>query len=212
MMSEIFWISRGEFSGPNFILQDAVLKGGIQPAWLQMIHWIGSDPGLPLVGSSAIALAWNHQPGISAFLIHDTCRSILLRELNLVLLVEQSPAGNIDQVVLASPVGIGQHNLFPRAHLAAWWAVPTSGLGMLSLWLERSGYNPLAVRFLAGEKDLVAQAGASFPESSPIEKQPETTVGKLNALVSNLMATRSELGLLLSPTGGSTVLVTLVEL
>ncbi len=216
-MSEVFWISRGEISAPGSSLdlpgsslEENLRKGGVQPAWLQMVHWVGghltSLPGL----KNTIVLDWEFQPGLPAYLLHDACRSILMRELNLVLMAEETPAG-VDHLVLGSPQAVGAHNLLPRAGLGAWWAVPLVALPSLTIWLEKSGYDTEAVSFLAGDSGLVQSSAPGFTNARILEKQPATTIGQLNALVTALLESRRELGLLISKTSGPTALVTLVE-
>ena len=140
-MSDIFWITGAAIEKNLAALGAALQSAGLQRAWIEEVHWIGEPAGGIrdlFNGVRPIIYRWAPQTLPPDFLLHNVCRSLELRERNLVLLAEEE-GDLLYFTVLCAPKAIGQHNLMPHAHIAGWWALPPEGLPGLPQKLEKSG-------------------------------------------------------------------------
>lgn len=210
-MPDVFWIARGEIKGPGPGGSESLRPGGVQPGWIEVMHRIGEPAPDTFIGSAPLVYNWPSLPWISAYLIQDTCRAIIVGEHALISLIESTPNG-IDQTILASPQAVGLHNLFPRAHLPFWWALPASKLAQTSQRMEKAGFDPAQVGWLAGDPSSVSELSGQFPNSNPLPAPGAGMVAQLNLLVQQLIETHSTFGLLAGKTPSGSLLFTLVEL
>jgi hypothetical protein len=209
-MSDIFWIEHGEIITLPDVTGSSLRQGGVQPVWVQVTYWIGEPPAVELPGRAPLFYCWPAEPGLAAFLLQDALHVLKLREHHLVTLVEEKE-GRIDQAVLASPRAIGQYNLYPKARIAGWWALPPGGSAGLPQCLEAAGYEPSAMRWLAGDAGLVDEGVRYFPGAKVLNDGPTGTMAALNRLVAAVVESRQDLGLLVCQSGKGPILVTLVE-
>ncbi len=212
-MSDIFWITGSDLSESQPTLAAALNNVGVLPGWVETAHMIADqiDQARAIAaGAFPITFLWPRHSGQTGFVLHDVCRSLLIREQNLALLAEQDQEA-IHYALLASPQALGRYNLMPHAHIAAWWTLPPSALTALPQKLEKSGFDPELVRWISGEGGLGQNAIVTFPAAQPIEQGPDSLLGKLNFLIHRLDETKCSHGLLLSGLGGAPLLATLVE-
>lgn len=212
-MSDIFWITGTKIENSRPVLEAALQAAGLQPAWIDEAHWIsGGDnrSGDIFPEILPVVFRWPRQALLPDFLLHDVCRSLEMRERNLVLIAEEE-GGLVHFAVLCSPRSVGHHNLMPHAHIAGWWTLPPDGLHTLPQKLEKSGYDLGCVDWLSGEPGLVAQAQASFPQAKSLEPEPAAITGRMNQLIRRLDEEKCSHGLILAQTGNGPLLATLVE-
>jgi hypothetical protein len=220
-MSDIFWIIGADIEKTAAALSAAIQGAGLQRAWIEEVHWIGEPWGEPenksgdevrelFNGARPVVYRWAPGTLLPDFLLHDVCRSLELRERNLLLLAEEN-GDHMHFTVLCAPQAIGQHNLMPHAHIAGWWALPPQGLPTLPQKLEKSGYDLSCVTWLSGEPRLVQLAHAAFPDARPVGEEPSAVTGRLNLLIHRLDEEKCSHGLMLGQAAGGPVLATLIE-
>ena len=213
-MSDIFWIAGASIWKSPAAVKAALEKAGVQPAWIEEAHWIlerdNPDGNYIINGAPAVVFQWKNGSLLPDYLLHNACRSMELRERNLVLLVEEEGDG-LQFAVLCSPRAIGMYNLMPHAHIAGWWAVPPSGAAALPQKLEKSGFDESCVTWLSGEMAVVQQAQALFPGAQLLDSSLASVAGRLNHLVHKLDEAKCSHGLLLGKANGGPLLATLVE-
>jgi hypothetical protein len=212
-MSDIFWITGAAIEKNLAALSAAVQSAGLQRAWIEEVHWIGElETGIKDLfnGARPVVYRWTPRTLLPDFLLHNVCRSLELRERNLVLVAEEED-DRLYFTVLCAPLAIGQHNLMPHAHIAGWWALPPEGLPGLPQKLEKSGYDLSCVTWLSGEPGLVQQALAAFPDARPVGEEPAAVTGRLNQLIHRLDEEKCSHGLMLGQAAGGPLLATLIE-
>ena len=212
-MSDIFWITGSDLSESQPTLAAAINQVGVLPSWVEVAHLIADQVEQAreiASGAFPITFLWPRHASQSGFILHDVCRSLLIREQNLTLLAEKDQDA-AHFVLLASPQALGRYNLMPHAHIAAWWTLPPMALSALPQKLDKSGFDPELVRWIIGEGGLGQNAIVTFPAAQAVEKGPESLLGKLNLLIQRLDETKCSHGLLLSGSAGTPLLATLVE-
>ena len=212
-MSDIFWITGSDLSESQPTLAAALNHIGVLPGWVEVAHLIADQIELAreiASGAFPITFLWPLHAGQSGFILHDVCRSLLIREQNLALLAEKDQ-DVVHFALMASPQALGRYNLMPHAHIAAWWTLPPSALTALPQKLEKSGFDPELVRWISGEGGLGQNAIVTFPAAQPVEQGPDSLLGRLNFLIRRLDETKCSHGLLLSGLAGAPLLATLVE-
>lgn len=214
-MSDIFWVTGTtvEKTKPRLALAEVLNAAGVQPSWVDQVHWIveqDSQPEGVTTGLFPVVFHWPRQVLLTDFLLHDVCRSLMIREQNLALIAEEE-GGLVHFTVLCSPQSVGRYNLLPHAHIAGWWTLPPTGLTTLPQKLEKSGYDLDCVQWLAGELSLVEQAKLAFPEARLVDQGFLSTIGRLNQLIHRLDKEKCSHGLLLANSLAGPVLATLVE-
>jgi hypothetical protein len=214
-MSDIFWVTGTtvEKTKPRLAVAEVLNAAGVQPSWVDQVHWIveqDSQPEGVTTGLFPVVFHWPRQVLLTDFLLHDVCRSLMIREQNLALIAEEE-GGLVHFTVLCSPQSVGRYNLLPHAHIAGWWTLPPTGLTTLPQKLEKSGYDLDCVQWLAGELSLVEQAKLAFPEARLVDQGFLSTIGRLNQLIHRLDKEKCSHGLLLANSLAGPVLATLVE-
>jgi len=213
-MSDIFWIAGASIGKSPAALKAALEEAGVQPAWIEEAHCIlkkdNPDGNYMINGAPAVVFQWKEGSLLPDYLLHNACRSMELRERNMVLLVEED-GDSLQIAILCSPRAIGMYNLMPHAHIAGWWAVPPGGAAALPQKLEKSGFDESCVTLLSGEPALLQQVQALFPGSQPLDTSLASVSGRLNHLVHKLDEANRSLGLLLGMANGGPLLATLVE-
>ncbi len=212
-MSDIFWVKGADLSEGHPPLQDVLAASGILSNWIEIVHLIAESPDVARAiapGIFPITYHWSCGGAEPGFILHDVLRLLLIREKNLALLAENERAV-VHYALLASPQAVGRYNLMPHAHVTAWWTLPSLALTALPQKLDKSGFDPALVKWIAGENGLAEQAIATFPEARPLEQPPESIIGKLNCLIRQLDLSRSSHGLLLTGSADTPLLATLVE-
>lgn len=212
-MADIFWITGNELKGEEPNLTEILASVGVRPHWVEVVHAI-DDPSLAQAGAKWSAFQsvfrWPGQPMLCDFLLHDVCRSLMIREHNLIMLAE-SENGCMDYTLLASPQAVGRYNLMPKAHIAAWWALPPSTLNALPQKLEKSGFDRDCVQWVSGKKEIAEQARMVFPDIEQVETENHSTIGRLNGLIRRMDESKCSHGFLLAGADDSPLLATLVE-
>jgi hypothetical protein len=212
-MSDIFWITGAAIEKTQPALTAALQSAGLQPAWIDEAHWISGqaiETEDIISGFLSMVFRWPRPALLPDFLLHNVCRSLELRERNLVLIAEEE-GGLVHFAVLCSPRAVGQYNLMPHAHIAGWWALPSGGTPGLPQKLEKSGYDLTCVNWLSGEPSLLQQVQAYFPDAKPVEDEPSAAAGRLNQLIRRLDEEKCSHGLMLAGAAGGPLLATLVE-
>jgi len=214
-MSDIFWVTGTtvEKTKPRLAVAEVLNAAGVQSSWVDQVHWIveqDSQPEGVTTGLFPVVFHWPRQVLLTDFLLHDVCRSLMIREQNLALIAEEE-GGLVHFTVLCSPQSVGRYNLLPHAHIAGWWTLPPTGLTTLPQKLEKSGYDLDCVQWLAGELSLVEQAKLAFPEARLVDQGFLSTIGRLNQLIHRLDKEKCSHGLLLANSLAGPVLATLVE-
>lgn len=214
-MSDIFWVTgiTVEKTKPRLAVAEVLNAAGVRPSWVEQVHWIvdqDSQPEGVTAGLFPVVFHWPRQVLLTDFLLHDVCRSLMIREQNLALIAEEE-GGLVHFTVLCSPQSVGRYNLLPHAHIAGWWTLPPTGLTTLPQKLEKSGYDLGCVQWLAGEKSLGEQAKLVFPEACLVDQGFLSTIGRLNQLIQRLDEEKCSHGLLLANSLAGPVLATLVE-
>ena len=214
-MSDIFWVTGTtvEKTKPLLAVAEVLNAAGVQPSWVDQVHWIveqDSQPEGVTTGLFPVVFHWPRQVLLTDFLLHDVCRSLMIREQNLALIAEEE-GGLVHFTVLCSPQSVGRYNLMPHAHIAGWWTLPPTGLTTLPQKLEKSGYDLDCVQWLAGELSLVEQAKPAFPEARLVDQGFLSTIGRLNQLIHRLDKEKCSHGLLLANSLAGPILATLVE-
>lgn len=212
-MSDIFWITGSDLSESLPTLAAALNQARILPGWVEVAHLAADnleEAREIAAGAFPITFLWPRHAGQSGFVLHDVCRSLLIREQNLALMAEKDQNA-VHFALLASPQALGRFNLMPHAHIAAWWTLPPSALSVLPQKLEKSGFDPELVRWISGEGGLGQNAILPFPAAQAVEEGPDSLLGKLNFLIRRLDETKCSHGLLLSGLAGAPLLATLVE-
>jgi hypothetical protein len=214
-MSDIFWVTGTtvEKTKPRLAVAEVLNAAGVQPSWVDQVHWIveqDSQPEGVTTGLFPVVFHWPRQVLLTDFLLHDVCRSLMIREQNLALIAEEE-GGLVHFTVLCSPQSVGRYNLLPHAHIAGWWTLPPTGLTTLPQKLEKSGYDLDCVQWLAGELSLVEQAKLAFPDARLVDQDFLSTIGRLNQLIHRLDKEKCSHGLLLANSLAGPVLATLVE-
>ena len=212
-MEDIFWITGSSIDNSEALLAEALNSAGVQPAWIDGMHWISdqnSQPAAQSNGRFPLIFHWPQQCLPVDFLLHDACRALSLREQNLVLIAEEE-GSRLHYAVLSSPQAVGRFNLMPKAHIAAWWTLPLASMKTLPNKLEKSGFDQGCVRWMAGEAGLLEQAQGAFPDSRPVGGDSVSTIGRLNSIIRRLDEEKCSHGLLLSSPENGPLLATLVE-
>jgi hypothetical protein len=212
-MSDIFWVMGSDLLENQPSLPEVLAAGGILPNWVEIAHVITESPAEARAITANIFPISYHWPRGSAqpgFIFHDVLRLLLIREKNLALMAEKDQAA-VHFALLASPQAVGRYNLMPHAHVTAWWTLPPLAITALPQKLDKSGFDPELVKWVAGENGLWEQAIATFPDAQPLEQPPKSIIGKLNCLIHQLDRSRSSHGLLLTGSADSPLLATLIE-
>lgn len=214
-MSDIFWITgiSVEKTKLPLAVTEVLNAAGVRPAWVEQVHWIvepDSQPENMSNGLFPVVFHWPRQILLTDFLLHDVCRSLMIREQNLALIAEEE-GELVHFTVLCSPQSVGRYNLLPHAHIAGWWTLPPTGLSALPQKLEKSGYDLGCVEWLAGEQGLIEQAKLSFSGAGLVDQGLSSTIGRLNQLIHRLDQEKCSHGLLIANALGGPFLATLVE-
>jgi hypothetical protein len=211
------------------LLEGLLKKAGIPPRRVEEIHTIGN-----LGGSRSLSemwtdpapahFTWPSAAGLAHFVLHACARAVENGERD-VLLLAQVGENHLAALILASPAGVGRHNLVPRARLGNRWALagpPEAAFAAINQAMMKSAGEPVEVGWVAagpvsGEA-LAREAlaweviGGVFPRASRLS----LTLGQgdfsaLAALIAQLEAARDRYGLLVSCAERQPILATLVE-
>ncbi len=118
-MSETYWLLSTSTTPAELpaALQQALQRGGIQPAWIAELHTLGNAP-LPGLSLSAAAYTWPVAPHAAQRLLNLLIDSVQRNAPELLALIEIPPAGlPVTAVILGSPTAAGRRNLLPLARL-----------------------------------------------------------------------------------------------
>jgi len=212
-LSDIFWITGAAIDKAKGALDAALQGAGLKLAWIEEVHWIGEpedEVSDLFYGAHPVIYRWGPGALLPDFLLHTICRSLELRERNLVLVAEVE-GDRLFFTVLCAPSAVGLHNLMPRAHIAGWWALRSERLPDLHQKLEKSGFDLGCVTWLSGEPALMQRAQTVFPDARPVGQEPFAVTGRLNLLIRRLVEEKCSHGLMLGQAASGPLLATLVE-
>jgi hypothetical protein len=180
-MNETYWLAgsniENQMDAPAAI-QQLLAASSIKPRWVQAAHWIGSKECCQNLAEETCAhlpdmptpFCWTEAPLLDHLLLQNLIRSIMLDEIELVL-IGQTNAQGTAVMLLSSPQAVGRYNILPAVRMESCRAFPDK--------LETAFAKgiPTTQRFNANAGDVVWQ---------------------MNSLVQTMLASKKSGGLLQS--------------
>lgn len=213
MNSETYWFAGGEYELMAAGLPHHLAAVGIQPAWIEEIHWVApAGVALPDLGTPAPVCWWPPESRLHR-LLHFSLSDLQTGVLELVLLAEIY-ADQVNFALLGSPPAAGRRNLLPRFRLTAIPNAPgIPGLPRLLFWrgwLEKMLLDPLDLAWVTAPDVAEQDLSSVFPNSKNLQTSQEYRfLGRLHQFLAHLDQNSSQLGLLIDTTHPRTA--TLVE-
>ncbi len=112
-----FWIAHTRQASSLLDILSFLNQSHLRPAWINSIHTLGSAalPDLQAAGfkRECVIYPWGEPSFSQQRILHAALRSILLGEVELLLILVQSKDSSA-AVIIASHLAVGRYNLFPQ--------------------------------------------------------------------------------------------------
>ncbi|MFZ6021005.1 MAG: hypothetical protein ACOYXO_15500 [Chloroflexota bacterium] len=174
-MSEAYWFASFRLETPAE-LPAALERSGVQPAWIEEIHWVNGSP--PLDAGIFPPSAQFEWPVLShpARLFHLLLNELVNGQRHTLLWIEKASHDRTIAAVLGSPTTVGRFNLPPEYRFLP--LPQPAALGwqkMLALWqsfLEQHADPEKPLGWMSYPQDAQSEVQAVFPQAQPLVPPP----------------------------------------